>query len=291
MRILFWNTRKRSVVELLRDLSSLRDVDVFVLAEVADPIQDVVSRLNEDAAQVYFSAQERIPKRLDHRSLHVLTRLRGEDRVTALLDRDGLAVKRVAPIIGPDFTIVAVHLRSKLYQSQEDQAFGVMSINKDIEQIENQVGHRRTLVIGDFNMDPFERGLVSFDCFHAVMSRGKAQRRSRKIAGQERAFFYNPMWNHFGDHPPNPPGSYYRASSDRTAYFWHSFDQVLLRPDLLDYFQDDSLEILTRIGEHSLVKENGIPDPNAGSDHLPLLLELSIQKEISAWPHAIRGRS
>lgn len=289
MRILFWNTRERSVVGLLRVLSSHRDVDVFVLAEVADPIQDVVSRLNEDAAQVYFSAQERIPKRLK-RSLHVLTRLR-EDRVTALRDSAGIAVKRVVPIIGPDFTIVAVHLRSKLFQSQEDQALGVVSINKDIEQIENQVGHRRTLVIGDFNMDPFERGLVSFDCFHAVMSRGMAQRRSRKFAGQERAFFYNPMWNHFGDHPPNPPGSYYRARSDRTAYFWHSFDQVLLRPDLLDYFQDDSLEILTRIGEHSLVKENGIPDPNAGSDHLPLLLELSIQKEISAWPHAIRGRS
>ena len=289
MRILFWNTGQRSVVGLLRVLSSLRDVDVFVLAEVADPIQDVVSRLNEDAAQVYFSAQERIPKRVA-RSLHVLTRLR-EDRVTALRDSAGIAVKRVFPIIGPDFTIVAVHLRSKLFQPQEDQALGVVSINTAIEQIENQVGHRRTLVIGDFNMDPFERGLVSFDCFHAVMSRGMAQRRSRKIDGQERAFFYNPMWNHFGDHPPNPPGSYYRASSDRTAYFWHSFDQVLLRPDLLDYFQDDSLEILTRIGEHSLVKENGIPDPNAGSDHLPLLLELSIQKEISAWPHAIRGRS
>lgn len=75
----------------------------------------------------------------------------------------------------------------------------------------------------------------------------------------------------------NPPGSYYRSGSGRTEYFWHSFDQVLLRSDLLDFFRDDSLEVVTRIGERSLVKESGLPDPNAGSDHLPLLIELSIE--------------
>ena len=190
----------------------------------------------------------------------------------------GIAVKRVFPIIGLDFTIVALHLRSKLYQSNDmDQAFAAAAINEQIRAVEVTIGHRRTLVVGDFNMNPFEPGLVSFDCFHAVMSRTTAQRRSRKIDQQERFFFYNPMWNHFGDHP-SPPGSYYHPGSGQTEYFWHLFDQVLLRPDLLDYFRDDGLEVLTRIGELSLVKENGIPDLTTGSDHLPLLLELSIER-------------
>lgn len=261
---------------LLRDVSHLRDVDILVLAEIGTPVQDLVPLLNEGVEQAYFTGQERLPESF-RRPLLVLARL-GEDRVTALLDGAGVTVKRVFPIIGPDFTIVAVHLRSKLFQPPEDQALGVVSINADIEAIEDHVGHRRTLVIGDFNMDPFERGLVSFDCFHAVMSRSTAQQRSRKVEGRERPFFYNPMWNHFGDHPPNPPGSFLRARSGRTEYFWHSFNQVLLRPDLLDFFEDEGLEVLTHIGEQSLVRRNGRPDPSTGSDHLPLLLELSIER-------------
>ena len=228
--------------------------------------------------QTYSLAQERLPKPL-RRPLHVLTRLR-EDRVVAIRDTPDIAVKRVFPIIGLDFTIVALHLRSKLHQSHDlDQALAAVGINAQIRAVEGTIGHRRTLVVGDFNMNPFEPGLVSFDCFHAVMSRTTAQRRSRKIGGQEHFFFYNPMWNHFGDHPPSPPGSYYRTGSGRTEYFWHSFDQVLLRPDLLDCFRDDGLEVVTRIGELSLVEENGIPDRTTGSDHLPLLLELSIERE------------
>ena len=168
---------------------------------------------------------------------------------------------------------------ARTLDGQTDQALAAVGINAQIRTVEGTIGHRRTLVVGDFNMNPFEPGLVSFDCFHAVMSRTTAQRRSRKIGGQEHFFFYNPMWNHFGDHPPSPPGSYYRTGSGRTEYFWHSFDQVLLRPDLLDCFRDDGLEVVTRIGELSLVKENGIPDRTTGSDHLPLLLELSIERE------------
>ena len=276
MRILFWNTGKRPVIGLLRELSRLRDVDILVLAEVAIPIEDVVNRLNEDAEQGYFCAQERLPTSF-RRPLHVVTRL-NEDRVVALKDGAGVTVKRVFPIIGPDFTIVGVHLRSKLFQPQEDQELRAASITLDIEAIEDEVGHRRTLVIGDFNMDPFEPGLVGFDCFHAAMSRRTAQRQSRRIDGRERFFFYNPVWNLLGDHPPSPPGSYYRKGSGRTEYFWHSFDQALLRPDLLDYFQDNGIEVLTRIGEQSLLTSNGTPDRTTGSDHLPLLLELSIQR-------------
>lgn len=276
MRIVFWNTGKRPVADLLSDLSRLRDVDVFILAEVADPVGDVVSGLNRGAKRTYASAQERLVKSVK-RPLHMLTRL-PEGRVEALRDSAGVAVKRVFPVIGLDFIIVAVHLRSKLFQDPEDQASEAMSINRDIEAIEDQVGHHRTLVIGDFNMNPFERGLVSFDCFHAVMSRNIARRRSRKIGGHERHFFYNPMWNHFGDRPPSPPGSYYRRGSGLTEYFWHMFDQVLLRPDLLDYFPDHGPEVLTRIGRRSLLSHDGIPSARAGSDHLPLFLELSIER-------------
>lgn len=278
MRILFWNTGKRPVADLLRDVSRRRELDVIVLAEAAGPMERLVSRLNRDAERVYFSAPDPQAK-FGKRPLRMLTRLPG-NRVRAIHDSAGVMARRVFPIIGPDFTIVAVHLGSRLFRDQDDQVSEARAVNEDIERIEREVGHRRTLVIGDFNMNPFERGLMNFDCFHGVMSRHTARGRSRRSRGRERCFFYNPMWNHFGDRPPSPPGSYYRRGSGQTEYFWHFFDQVLLRPDLLDYFTDDDIEVLTRIGERSLVNRHGIPDSGKGSDHLSLFLELWIEKGV-----------
>ena len=39
MRILFWNTGKRPVVDLLREVSRHRELDVIVLAEAADSME------------------------------------------------------------------------------------------------------------------------------------------------------------------------------------------------------------------------------------------------------------
>ena len=72
MRILFWNAGKRPVADLLRDLSRLRSLDVIILAEVADPIGKIVSRLNKDAEQVYSSPHE--PFRTGPREFRLLSR-------------------------------------------------------------------------------------------------------------------------------------------------------------------------------------------------------------------------
>jgi hypothetical protein len=50
---------------------------------------------------------------------------------------------------------------------------------------------------------------------------------------------------------------------------------VLLRPDLLPYFDNESLEILTSDGEQSLLSANGLPDTSVASDHLPLVFGLN----------------
>ena len=152
MRILFWNTNGRPIVELLRDVCRRRDLDILVLAETADPVERLVSQLNRDAEQVYFAAPDPLEKQV-RRPLRILTRLSG-DRVRAVQDTDGVTVKRVFPIMGPDFTLVAVHLRSKLFRDQDDQVSAAWYVNGDIERVEREAGHRRTLIIGDFNMNP-----------------------------------------------------------------------------------------------------------------------------------------
>jgi hypothetical protein len=54
------------------------------------------------------------------------------------------------------------------------------------------------------------------------------------------------------------------------------FDQVLVRPELMDRFPNHELKILTAVGEKSLVSPSGVPDRKGASDHLPVLFKLDL---------------
>jgi hypothetical protein len=60
------------------------------------------------------------------------------------------------------------------------------------------------------------------------------------------------------------------------GYFWHLFDQVLIRPDLLRFFRNESLCILTEDGHWSFLSSRGTPGSAEVSDHLPVLFALDL---------------
>ncbi|MBN9121635.1 MAG: hypothetical protein J0I06_21230 [Planctomycetes bacterium] len=92
------------------------------------------------------------------------------------------------------------------------------------------------------------------------------------------------MWSCLGDRPApriqphgrrRPPGTYYfDNTNDRANAFWQMFDQVLLRPQLME--QLTHLEILEGDGTEELVTAEGKPRANLMSDHLPILFELNL---------------
>jgi len=144
---------------------------------------------------------------------------------------------------------------------------------------EKKAGHFRTVVIGDLNMNPFEDGMVGSEGLHAVMVRAIANRRDRIVAGERRPFFYNPMWSYFGDDSEGPPGTYYRSFAKPINYHWNMFDQVLLRPDLLEAYDRGDVRILTRAGDTSLLTAAGTPLKSI-SDHLPILARVATQEVV-----------
>jgi endonuclease/exonuclease/phosphatase family metal-dependent hydrolase len=158
----------------------------------------------------------------------------------------------------------------------EDQILGSTRLAGYIRHAEHKVGHARTVVIGDFNMNPFEAGVVGSEGLHAVMDRRIAATSSRKVQGETRDYFYNPMWANFGDAGSTPPGTYfYDASGREVNYFWNMFDQILVRPALLPCLSTDSVSVVTEIEGDSLLDERGRPDREIGSDHLPVVLRLT----------------
>ena len=102
-----------------------------------------------------------------------------------------------------------------------------------------------------------------------------AARLSCQRGGRTYKYFYNPMWTVYGRRQA-PLGTYYYQEPDYVRYYWHVFDQVLLRPDLIPTLGDEVPTAITKLGGESLLRDNGRPNDNRFSDHLPISLSLNI---------------
>ncbi len=134
----------------------------------------------------------------------------------------------------------------------------------------------------DFNANPFESPVSSTGGMHAVSSRAIARGKPREILSHDYPYFYNPMWNLFGDEPlGSAPATYYYRGSDPHELYWHMLDQVLVRPALLDRFDVGALKIVTAVDGVALTKAAGVPNRSQFSDHLPVVfgVDLSIKND------------
>lgn len=269
LTILFWNIKKRPLESLIAEIVEAYSVDILLLAECDIESSAMLEELNAISELTSFFHIDNPSGRIAiYHSLNL-------QWIVPKLDADGLTFYDIDHPHYGKLLIVAAHLPSRLHRTLEDLNFNATRLRVYIEETEEEVGHTRTVIIGDLNMNPFDSGVTSAEGFHGVMSRRVAERRQRRVGGQPRRFFYNPMWSRLGDESIGPPGSYYYNNSSQVNYFWHTFDQVLIRPELLPHFRNENLRVLTQVGTRSLLTTNGLPDSSVASDHLPLLLSLN----------------
>lgn len=263
--VLFWNIKSRPVGDYLRLLCSEHDVDVVVLAEPGN-VAALLAAINEhEPRSVYLQAYSPQDK------LAILTRLPAEN-LRPVLDEDGLAVREVTTAIANKILLCAVHLPSKIYFKESDQALHAVEVVRKIRQAEEATSNIATLVIGDFNMNPFDHGMISANGFHAVMDRRIAVRRPRKVKGAFFPYFYNPMWEFMGSSKRGAPGTHYYPPTGYLGYHWHTLDQVLISPELLHKYKEE-VDVLTSAGSQTLAcKKNFRPEV---SDHFPVLVKFT----------------
>ncbi len=270
--IAFWNIGGIESPGRVAALARNSDVDVLVLAECKLPIVGLLRALNAGEERLFFSDQGNSAR------LVIFTRFQ-TDASVLIRDSSYVAIRHYRMPIGDTFLLVAVHLPSKLRNKTEDQTLGSTRVAGFVRDAERNVGHARTVIIGDLNMNPFEAGVVGAGGLHAVMDRRIAAKGSRTVHGEVYDYFYNPMWAHFGDAGSTPPGTYYYNSSNEVNYFWNIFDQVLIRPALLSCLSNDGVNVVTELEGESLLDDRGRPDREIGSDHLPVVVNLNVIEE------------
>jgi endonuclease/exonuclease/phosphatase family metal-dependent hydrolase len=252
---------------VVADLVGEQKSDVVMLAECEIKPAALLRTLNRDARGRAFTS------RWARRSSS--SRRFSRQFLLPTFDSDRVSIRRLALPGRSELILAAVHLPSKLHLSPESQNFECVKLAEKIIAVEDAAGHRRTVLVGDFNMNPFESGMVAAKGLHSVMSRRlMTTREGRTVQGDDYRFFYNPMWSHMGDARSDTAGTYFRNDADHVNYLWNMFDQVLLRPQLARRFDPGQVQIVKTVGSRSLVREDGRPDSASSSDHLPLVFEL-----------------
>ena len=269
LTFLFWNINRKPLEQTVARLARGHSADLVILAECQIEIPSLLRALNPPGTGDYRFAGSQCEK------LAVYTRF-SSSFLEPRYETSRYSIRRLRLPARPEMLLVVAHLPSKLHQSSESQSFECVALAKRIREQEAAAGHERTLLIGDLNMNPFESGMVAANGLHGTMSREVAGRERRTVQGEDYPFFYNPMWSHFGDAHGGPPGTYYYQSAQHVCFFWNVFDQVLVRPGLLNCFRGEGLEILTHDGTSSLLSTRGTPDVSVASDHLPILLRLTL---------------
>ncbi|MFH5805034.1 endonuclease/exonuclease/phosphatase family protein [Alienimonas sp. DA493] len=266
LRFLFWNLNKKNLSSLIVQAMISRRLDFAAFCEPGDDLEHVPAPLkgNHFLWRPPFGPRLRMLTRFPPRYL----------RTRVETDRYSLIEVRLP--VRESFFLMLVHAPSRASQwGAEALADEAADYARELRRIEAEAGHTRSLVVGDFNMQPFDAGVYGARGFHAVADRRDA-RKPRTVQRTVRPRRYNPMWNLLGDETPGPPATLYHAGSTPRELGWHLFDQVLVGPDLIDGFGVPSLAIVDRIGDTPLTTRSGRPRRGRLSDHLPLYFEFTV---------------
>lgn len=271
LKLLFWNTNKKKCLKELENIASYYEIDIFILVE--NPASSTEILLNLNKVNSNYFPQHPLSQ---CKKITVITKFH-HDFAKPISEDTRTTIRKISIPLIPEFLLCGVHLVDKMNNFNESQSENCTIIRKELEEIEKKEDNSSSIIVGDFNMNPFESGVVNANGFHATMSRKVALKNARTINARTYNFFYNPMWNMLGDINKKVSGTYYYPRAEHLCYHWNMFDQVILRPSLIKHFDENNFSILDNDGTKSLLTKNGIPNKQLYSDHLPIFFTLNFK--------------
>ncbi len=267
MKLMFWNIRKNSdVFQLIADAIRQFKIDVFVLAEVPmDHMWDLNSKL-PDNYTIHPYATE------NTKTVFILN-TKWSAKTVGEFDTTRATMLHISSSKIEPVNIVGCHLIDQMNNDPATQLYWSGEFRKFVEDKESSLKNDRTVIIGDFNMNPYDQGMTSVCAINSVMSKRIAQNESRTYHGEKRQFFFNPMWYFLG-HPFHVNGTLYYNNPNYSVY-WGLFDQILVRPVLMDCLSHRSVQIVSKIKDQNLLTNKYNIDKKF-SDHLPIFANLKL---------------
>lgn len=259
LSILFWNLKRNAVEDYIVNCIVENNIDIAVFAEF-DGID--FAKIKNSLGKMYC----RILTVQDDRKVTMIAKT--TISIKAVQQQNRYSVYSVETAV-KNYILVAVHLEDKRNYKSAERIETIKYLVADIEQTETLLKCSNTVVIGDFNANPYDEELLSKYAFNAVLFKSiinKNELTNPKSLKKKR--FYNPIL-HYISEDTEMYGSFYHEKEYITPY-WYCLDQVLVRKSLAD--KVEHIEYLRKINTQDLI-ENTVPNSKI-SDHLPLLVNL-----------------
>lgn len=264
MRILFWNVFRKDLTGLVCCLAETTQADVIILNENVVNTEGTLSELRRLVSSKFFSPVTSMEKRfqcfcknegLGMNEVHSGSRT----SVREMCTRKGRCL------------LALIHGVDVINYDDDERLSYAQLLSDELRFARNNWETNQLIAIGDFNMNPFDRGMNLATGLNAMMTRACASAGTRSFLDKKFDLYYNPMWGHLGDLSPGPAGTIYDTSR-RGPFGWSMFDQVIISHSLIEFFS--RVDILSTAGKHPLLDASGHPDRQTASDHLPILLGL-----------------
>ena len=256
--IAFWNLKDHELSSYICELIKENNIDIMILAE-AEKInpQEIETNLNnyklhfgyKDKHYVYFfvKSEIRIEQMQEGNRFLMMTCVKNNFK----------------------FNIMGLHLQSKTKNQDFSREETIRDILNHIGTYEND--EPKSVILGDFNLTPYEDPMVNFGLFHSILFKDLMEREFTTCGGRTYQKFYNPTYTIVSEENKTY-GSYY--TKDRETIHWLFLDQCLMRKSMIKFFKE--IKVIKEIGDQPLMKNN---KPNINiSDHLPLLVKFEEEK-------------
>ena len=288
MRVLYWNVGRRLLLRETLTIAGEVNADVLCVAEcfqerrtgVEFPPDELTLSAGGGSPsyrRVISPADGTLRRKIGFVELFLRTDAGVVPSVRWLIERTRYRFVELSYADSPGVTLGLVHYFSRVSRDREEQNELAGRLARDLSEAARLTGHDRSMLIGDFNFEPFDTAMISAEKLHAVPDRRDASRGERTVAGETRTMMYNPMWRLFGDDGGSPAGTYFHRNSGTVTPFWRVFDQVVPRPSLIPAFAAGEPLVVLECGGRPLVDPgSGRPDRDRFSDHLPLSVGLDL---------------
>jgi hypothetical protein len=280
-RFLLWNVnasrddepKRRPLGQLLAAVASDHSIDVLLLVECAIPTVQLLPYLKGEPPYQLIPGPDRF---------RVFARFPPKymKEIKSPIPDDRIGIWHLTLPLQLGAIVALVHGLDRRNNVTANRELFMGQVIALVSWAETKFGHERTIVAGDFNANPFEPEIGSTSGLHAVMSADLATAKPRHTFVKDYAYFYNPMWNLYGDRGNgSPPGTFYFNGRQPHEWYWHMLDQVIVRPVLIPRFPRASLRIITASSVGSLATKRGRPDRNNASDHFPIVFDLDLRTD------------
>lgn len=263
MNYTYWNTNNIRANDMIVEIAKIENVDLFFLAEFnKNQLTELEADLEKNDYELFENPGCKRITIIKKKTINLDLSIQNPYYSVVVHKETGI-------------NVVSLHLPSQLWQSLDSLKEFMRDLRNNLD---NEIGtsaEAKILLIGDFNVNPYESPMTHYDGFLCTNS-PKAKHTINHL-GKSRTTYYNPTWQLYSR--VNFPGTKQFNRPSTTSYDvleFHYLDQVVISQKLLESIEEESINVIENTKNFTFFnQEKNVIEL---SDHLPLIYKFKIKK-------------